>query len=404
MNKVNRRKFLASASVLPFSSSLRADFTPEGKLSQNPKELFDPWLEIDLNNISWNVQQIQKRVNNRPIMVVIKANAYGHGLVAVGNYLERQGVHSLAVGKVQEALLLRENSVRVPILNFGPYSQYNAEEIVKNNISQSVFTNDINYLASAAEKYNKKAKVHIKIDTGLGRVGIPYTQALSFIENVAAKPQIKIEGIFTALTEDEKFDKIQLERFLKICAETKKQNIDVGLKHAASSAALFSFPPAFLDLVRPGISIYGQYPNTIEYIAKKIDLKPAMSLKTRISFIKTLQPGESVSYHRKFVAKKETTVATLPIGYSDGFPHQIAEKGEVIIKGRRWPMIAAITSNHTTLNITGSKNIQIGDESVLFGSQGDVSISAEEVAAWAGSSVYKILIGMNPLLPRIYSS
>jgi alanine racemase len=404
LTRVNRRKFLASAGVLPFSPSFKTECSPPKRSLQHPQNLYDPWLEINLTHISWNVQQIRERVNNRPIMAVIKANAYGHGLVDVGTYLEKQGVHSLAVGKLQEALLLRKNGVQIPILNFGPYSQFDAEQIVHNNISQSVFTNDVNHLSSAAKKNGKQANVHIKIDTGLGRVGIPFDQALAFIENVAAKPQIKIEGVFTALTEDEKFDQIQLERFLQICGEAKKRHIDVGLKHEASSAAVFSFPPAFLDMVRPGISIYGQYPSTKEYKAKKIDLKPAMSLKTRISFIKTLQPGESVSYHREYMANKETTVATLPIGYSDGFAHQIAEKGESMVKGRRWPMIAAITSNHTTLQITGSRNIQIGDEVVLFGTQGDGSISAEEVAEWAGSSVYKVLIGMNPLLPRIYFS
>lgn len=402
MRGVSRREFLSFAGAIPFCAATENKIFLTSDFSQNPDDIIDPWLEINLRNISWNIKQIKDRVENRPIMAVIKANAYGHGLVATGKYLEKQGVHSLAVGKVQEALLLRENGVRIPILNFGPFSKTDAEKIVQNNISQSVFTNDVNFLAEAAQKFNKETKVHIKVDTGLGRVGIPYDQAFSFIQNIASKPQIKMEGIFTALTEDEQFDKVQLERFLQICTESQKQNIDLGLRHVASSASLFSFPPSFLDLVRPGISIYGQYPSTNEYKAKKIELKPAMSLKTKISFLKILKPGESVSYHRKFMAKKETSVATLPIGYSDGLPHQIAEKGEVVINGRRWPMIAAITSNHTTVNVTGGKDINIGDEVVLFGNQKNTSISVEEVAAWADSSVYKILIGMNPLLPRIY--
>jgi alanine racemase len=404
MSRVNRREFLSLASAFPFRAVNGNVLSPNSNQSQNPEDFIDPWLEINLSNISWNINQIKKRVENRPIMAVIKANAYGHGLIAVGKHLEKHGIHSLAVGKTQEALLLRENGVQIPILNFGPFSKTNADQIVKNNITQSVFTSDVDHLARAAQKYNITAKVHIKIDTGLGRVGIPHDQAFSFIQNVASKSQIKIAGVFTALTEDDQFDKIQLERFLQICAKAKKQNIDIGLKHVASSAALFTSPQSFLDLVRPGISIYGQYPSTKEYKAQKIKLKPAMSLKTRISFLKTLKPGESVSYHRMFMAKKETSVATLPIGYSDGFSHQILDKGEVLINGNRWPMIGSITSNHTTVNVTGDSDVKIGDEAVLFGNQEKSAISAEEVAKWAGSSVYKILIGMNPQLPRIYFS
>jgi len=155
-------------------------------------------------------------------------------------------------------------------------------------------------------------------------------------------------------------------------------------------------------MVRPGITIYGHYPSDKEYQARKIDLKPAMTLKTRVMYVKILRPGDSVSYHRKFTAQKETQVATLPIGYSDGYPHQVADRGEVIIWGRRHPIIAAVTANHTTVNVTGANDVKIGDEAVLIGKQGDGQITAEEVADWAGTSVYKIVIGMNPLLPRIY--
>jgi alanine racemase len=306
------------------------------------------------------------------------------------------------VGKVQEALQLRESGVKTSILNFGPFSNQDVEQLVRLNISQSVYADNVTFLADAAHKLHQKAKVHIKIDTGLGRVGVPYYQALSFIEKVAAMSDIAIEGIFTTFTEDEDFDKIQLERFLQVCDAAKEQGINVGLRHAASSAALLSFPQAHLDMVRPGITIYGHYPSDKEYQARKIDLKPAMTLKTRVMYVKILRPGDSVSYHRKFTAQKETQVATLPIGYSDGYPHQVADRGEVIIWGRRHPIIAAVTANHTTVNVTGANDVKIGDEAVLIGKQGDGQITAEEVADWAGTSVYKIVIGMNPLLPRIY--
>jgi alanine racemase len=407
MKNFDRREFLklagaaslgatvAGSEPLGHAASRAGRATPVGGAA-------DPWLEIDLKNMAWNLAQIRRRAGNRSVMAVIKANAYGHGLVETGRFLENQKIEFLAVGKFHEALQLRESGVKTPILNLGPFSQHEAEEIVQRNISQSVYTDDFTLLAESARKLKRQAKVHLKIDTGLGRVGVPHEQALAFVEKVAATSEIQIEGIFTPFTEDDEFDKIQLERLLEICGAAKQRGVSTGLRHAASSAAILSFPQAYVDMVRPGIAIYGQYPSTKEYRARQIDLRPAMSLKARVTYVKTLQPGESVSYHRAFVAQNETLVATLPIGYSDGYPSQAAGKAEILVRGRRWPTIALVTSNHATINVTGAEAIKIGDEAVIFGKQGESEISAEALAAWAGVSVYKILIGMNPLLPRIY--
>ena len=400
MSNFNRRNFFqlsgAAAAGLAVSGYEAVASIP----TNQPKNPTDPWLEIDLKNMGWNLNQIRKKVNNRPVMAVIKANAYGHGLVKVGKYLESQSVAFLAVGKFQEALSLRENEVKTPILNFGSFSNHEAAEMVRNNISQSIYTDDFKLLSAAARKQNKTAKVHIKMDTGLGRIGVPYYKALHFIEKVAVSDGIKIEGIFTPLTEDEEFDKAQLQRFLEVCESAKKKGIPLGLRHMASSAGVISSPETYLDMVRPGIAIYGQYPSTREYKARNIDLRPVMTLKTRVMYVKTLRPGDSVSYHKAFLAIEDTPVATLSIGYSDGYPNQAAGKAEVLLHGKRWPSVALVTSNHMTINISGSKDIKIGDEVVLFGKQGDNKIAAEELAAWAGTSVYKILIWMNPLLPR----
>jgi alanine racemase len=403
MKNFDRREFLKlagaaslGATVVGSANPSRADWVTTGEAAA------DPWLEIDLQNMAWNLAQIRRRAGNRPVMAVIKANAYGHGLVETGKFLEKQKIEFFAVGKFHEALQLRESGVKTPILNLGPFSRHEAEEIVRRNISQSIYTDDFMLLAEAARKLKRQAKVHLKIDTGLGRVGVPHGQALTFVEKVAANSAIQIEGIFTPFTEDDEFDRIQLERFLEVCGAAKQRGIAVGLRHAASSAAILSFPQAHLDMVRPGIAIYGQYPSVREYQARQIDLRPATSLKARVMYVKTLRPGDSVSYHRAFVAQEETQVATLPIGYSDGFPAQAAGKAEILVQGRRWPTIALVTSNHATINVTGAERIKIGDEAVIFGKQGGNEINAEELAAWAGVSVYKILIGMNPLLPKVY--
>ncbi len=412
MKNFDRREFLQLAGAaslgsavvgsapLGYPSSRAGWATPVGVTTDEAAA--DPWLEIDLKNMAWNLAQIRRRTDNRPVMAVIKANAYGHGLVAIGRFLEKHKIDFLAVGKFHEALQLRESGVKMPILNLGPFSQHEAADIVRQNISQSVYTDDFMLLAEAVRKLKRRAKVHLKIDTGLGRVGVPHGRALAFVEKVAANSEIQIEGIFTPFTEDDEFDRIQLERFLEVCVAAKQRGIAVGLRHAASSAGILSFPQSHLDMVRPGIAIYGQYPSVREYQARQIDLRPVMSLKARVMYVKTLQPGESVSYHRAFVAQQETQVATLPLGYSDGYPSQAAGKAEILVQGRRWPTIALVTSNHATINVTGAERIKIGDEAVIFGKQDENEINAEELAAWAGVSVYKILIGMNPLLPRVY--
>jgi len=406
MKKFNRRDFLKIAVATPLVVSplnkLGAMSFPQQPSGLNSNTSADPWLEINLNNMAWNIRQIKRHVNNRPVMAVIKANAYGHGLLEIARFLEKQNTDALAVGKTSEALQLRKGGVQTPLLNLGPFSLEEAEQIVRLHISQSVYTDNFNWLAEAAQAFNITAGVHIKIDTGLGRVGVPYYRALPFIEKIAATNGIRIAGIFTPFTEDDEFDQVQLTRFMEVCNAAEKKGIELGTKHTASSAAVLSFPESYLDLVRPGITIFGQYPSTKEYQARRIDLKPVMAMKSRIVYLKTLRPGDSISYHRAFTAKKETQIATIPTGYSDGYPYQVGSQGEVLIGGKRCPVIGLVTANHLTVDVSGLSNVELGDEVVLFGKQGDQEITVEEVAAWANTSVYKILIRMNPLLSRIY--
>ncbi|KPK89187.1 hypothetical protein AMJ80_10100 [bacterium SM23_31] len=404
MEKINRRNFIQLAGALPAGALFCA-----GKDQLNETETHDftkahdPWLEINLKNIEWNVSQIRKKVINTPVMAVIKGNAYGHGLSGVGKYLERINIDAVAVGKLQEAVELRNAGVKCPVLNFGPFGENDAELIIKNTISQSAYNDNVLALDTTAGKINKHANVHINVDTGLGRVGVPYHTAVPFIEKVSKLSNVKIEGIFTSFTEEKEFDKIQLQRFLEVCESAKSKGISTGVRHAASSAGILAFPEAYLDMVRPGIMIYGHYPSDEEYELRKIDLKPALSLKTRVSYIKTLRPGDSISYHRKFTAEKEETIATASLGYSDGFPVNITGKANVLLKGKKFPVFADITANHFYVNVTGEEDIKIGDEIVLIGNQGNNKITAEELAKAADKSVYKIVIRMNPLLPRVYS-
>ena len=361
----------------------------------------DPWIEVNLNHIELNIKKI-KEVVKVPLMAVIKANAYGHGLIEIGKFLEKKGVNWLMVGKLQEAIALRKSSVNCQILNFGPFSKLDCEEIINWNISQSVFTDEVENLNEIARKFRKKAKIHVHIDTGLGRVGIPYYKALKFIEKISSLSNIKIEGISTVLTEEYEFDREQIKRFQEVCSLAEKKGIFLGLKHVASSDAIFKHPRFYFDIVRPGITIYGYYPSDKTQKEDKLKLKPALKLKAKVIYIKELLPEESLSYHRKFIAKKKELIATIGTGYSDGYPFKTANKGYVIIKGEKYPIIASITANHMMVNLNYNKGIKIGDEVILINDEKESKCTAYEIGKWSNMSVYKVLISLNPLLPRKY--
>jgi len=359
-------------------------------------EQYDPWLEINTKNLEWNISEFQKIVGDTPIMAVVKCNAYGHGTVGVAKTLEKQGVRQFAVVKVQEAIALRESGIGGTILNFGPFSPFEAEQIISYNISQSVFSETVDTLEEAARKLGKPAKVHVKVDTGLSRVGIPYKHALSYIQKIAPMPDIIIEGVFTTLTQEDDFDLVQIERLKKVCDAAEKVGISVGVRHAASSDAVTKYSDSYLDMVRPGNCFYGFEPQL------NMNLKPVMSLKTRVIMVKKVSPGDTVSYHRRLKVEEEKLLAILPLGYADGYPFQAINKAEVLIRGRRWPLIVYMSANHATVDITGSEGIRVGDEVVLFGAQAGETVSIAEVAEWAKSSVYKVATGMSPFLPRIF--
>lgn len=400
--KVKRRDFLLLSGLSPIFLSKKGHELE--KLSFQAQKTtkfsrYDPWLELNLNYLDWNLNKLRKKVKVH-IMAVIKANGYGHGLLEIAQYLEKKAIDYLMVGKIEEALNLRESGIKSPLLNFGPFSSENAEAIIIHNISQSVFTPDINYLNSVALRLNKKAKVHLHIDTGLGRAGIPYYQTLPFIQMVSSMPGIKIEGVSTALTEDPDFDRLQLKRFLSLCYKIEKKGIPLGLKHAASSSGLLNLPSSWLDMVRPGITLYGYYPSEETQKKDSLSLKPVLQLKARIYFVKDLRPGDSVSYHRAYTAQKKEKIALLPLGYSDGYPFNVIGRASVLIRGQRFPLIGNVTANHTEILLDSAANIAPGEEVVFIGTQGKEKITAAEVASWAGVSTYKILLGLNPLLPK----
>jgi len=401
--KITRRDFLWISGLSSFLSVKKRDQKKKPPLitiRENIKRsIYDAWIELDLENMAWNLERIKRRTKV-DVMAVIKANGYGHGLIEVAQFLEKRGADYLMVGKLQEAFELRNSSIHCPLLNFGPFGSKDAQAIIRNNISQSVFTDEVEGFHHAALMLKKKAKVHIHIDTGMGRAGIPYYKALPFIENLSSLEGIEIDGISTTLTEDHDFDQEQMKRFLSVCYKTEKKGIVLDRKHAASSSGILTLPSSHLDVVRPGITLYGYYPSEKTQREDSLFLKPVLNLKTRVFVVKYLRPGDTVSYHRAYMAKKKEKMALLPLGYSDGYPSSALDKASVLIGGKRYPLIGTITANHMEVLLDRDAKVIPGDEAVLIGTQGKEKITAAEVGRWAGVSTYKILIGLNPLLPR----
>ena len=404
MSAMDRRRFLGlTAAGIPLAATVTgAEVSARGASEIPAEQRSGPWLEVDFGAIAWNVAQLRGLIGKRPIIGIIKCNAYGHGVVEVARFLEGAGIDALAVASAGDAIVLREAGISCPLLNLGPLSPAEAVEVVRLGISQSVYTPQFEELARIAAGLGKPARIQIKVDTGLGRVGVPYHNALDLIRHAAGLRQVEIEGIFTVMTEEAEFDREQLLRFGDLCETLRREGIRFGMRHAVSSAGIIDLPEGYLDAVRPGIALYGHYPSERAREERKIDLKPAMQLKAPVLYVKRLRPGDGVSYHRPFRAEREIFVATIGIGYSDGLPRQLVEGGEVLIGGKRRPLVAAVTSNHCSANLFDDGEVGVGDEAVLFGSQGGEEIPAEEVAALGGASIYSLLIGMNPRLNRRY--
>jgi len=405
MSESNRREFFrtaGAASVAAVCVGASGSCAAEPALPVEEFDIedqIDPWVELNLDNLASNVREVRRMVGTRPIMAVVKCNAYGHGAVEIATALQNQNeVNHFAVVKVREALLLRDAGIRGKILNMGPFNRREASELVQRNISQSVFSDAVEVLAEEAHALGKRAKVHICIDTGMGRVGVPHQAALSFIERVAAMPDIHVEGVFTAMTEDDDFNPVQIERIESICEAAREYGIDVGIRHAASSAEVDRYPYAHLDMVRPGNCLLGLEPER----QLNMDIKPTMSFKTRVVYVKQMIAGESISYHQAYKITRDTLIATLPCGYSDGYPAVVANKADVLIRGQRHRLVGPITANHMMVDVTGHDDVAIGDEVVLWGSQGEESITTVELENLApeGTNTYRMATRTRAYLPR----
>jgi alanine racemase len=395
MTTVSRRRFLATATLAGAAGLVR----PRGARAQAPKSL-DPWIDINGANLAHNVRQVSQRAGGRPILAVVKNNAYGIGLSHAARLLEPLApIHGLAVVKMQEAIALRDAGVKKPVLLMGPVGESNLDEVVARGISPMVYTDVGRVLDRVSTARQRTIGLHVCVDTGIGRVGVPHPRAAALIRDLAARKSVRIDGIMMTFAEDPALDLEQIRRFEALCAGLEQDKISLGRKHAASSFGLFEHPAAFYDMVRPGMALYGVYSEQEFRSSSALSLRPAMALRAPVAYVKQLRAGESAGYSRAYIAKEDVWIATLPVGHADGWPRAAAKGARVRIGGQRYPVIASVSASHTIVEIGREPRVNMGDIATFWDWQ-DGS-RPEDVSAECGASVYDLTMHLNPLLPRI---
>ncbi len=360
---------------------------------------------IDLKAIDYNMRQIKRRVGNVKVMAVVKANAYGHGDVQVARVVLNAGAEWLGVAIAEEGITLRAFFPEVPILAFVPAIIDQLPLYVEYGIDSTLCTFEVaDALDALAGVLQKKASVHIKVDTGMGRVGVPWEEAAEFYRHVARLPNIVIRGIYTHFSRADEADKtyarLQLDRFNHVLDILQKNGYSIPLRHCANSGAILDMKESYFDMVRPGITIYGYYPSND--VGRTIELKPALSLYSRINYMKKVSPGTPLSYGGKYVVQKETRIASVTIGYGDGYSRLLSGKTDALIGGQRYPVVGLICMDQILVNVGMEASVQLGDRVTLIGSDGDKSITAWSVAETLGTIPYEVFCQISPRVPRIY--
>lgn len=367
------------------------------------------WAEIDLRALAGNVREIRRVTNeNAQVMAVVKANGYGHGVEPVSRVALQNGASWIGVALLQEAVLLREKGISAPILILGYTPVDDIAEVIRHDINQTVFTwDDAIAIASMANHLGKKAKIHVKIDTGMGRLGFKFAQeTLDIIYRLAHLPGLEVEGVYThfatADEEDKTYAQEQYGRFQQLLKQLAALHVFIRWRHCANSAALLDLPFTHLDLVRPGIAIYGLYPSS-HVCRDLVKLTPVMSLKAKVAFVKEVPERFSISYGRSYYTRERTRIATVPLGYGDGYSRLLSNRGQVLIRGRRAPVVGSVCMDQLMVDVGHIPGVQQGDEVVLLGSQGtEEMITVDELAGCLGTINHEVLCMISERVPRVY--
>ena len=361
---------------------------------------YSSWIEIDLDAITHNIKQVCERTENRPIIPCVKSNAYGHGVVPIVAYMQEQGIEMVLVAKLYEAMQLREAGLDVGIVSIDPlFSDESFAKVVEHDITQTIYQPEsARRLNEAAEKQGKVTPVWVKIDSGLGRVGVRWSEAVDYIKMVSEYPYLKLTGMFSTMSEADELDRKQVQRMLDIEKQCKEIGIDVGVKSIASSNAVFHKSYTYLDATRPGLMLMGFYPEDDD-TGQGITLKQSLCWKARIEHVKWVEEGEALTYSRRFVAPKRMKVGTVHIGYYDGFPRGLTKKGKVRVGDQIKDVLGTVSVNHFLIDLTDT-DCGVGDVVEAISREGENS--ALNVANLAGIMTYSLGNGLHMLIPRVY--
>ncbi len=360
------------------------------------------WAEVDLDAVEHNIREIRRHIGSHAqIMAVVKANAYGHGAVPVARAALLAGASQLGVACVDEGVQLRGAGIDAPVVVLGYVPPWEADAAVGYGLSPSVTTQDTALaLERAAAKAGKNVGVHVKVDTGMARLGLLPTDVPDFVRLLATLPHLTLVGLYTHFASADEADKSFTRQQFRAFMEVSRRIESPALRHVANSAAVSDLAEMALDMVRPGIAIYGCYPST--EVTHNLNLRPALSLKSRIVRIASLAPGETVSYGRTWRAKRPSRIALVPCGYADGVPRLLSNKGSVLVRGQRAAIAGRVCMDHLMVDVTGIPDAAMHDEVVLIGRQGAEVIPVEEVAKIARTINYEVLCAITPRVPRCH--
>lgn len=371
------------------------------------KDVRPAFAEINLDNLEYNVNNIKKLSGKSEMIGVVKADAYGHGAIEVAETILKNGVTRLAVAVITEAVELRKAGIKVPIMILG-YTPLNfAQDIIDYDIQPTVFSYDYaSKLSSIAKDQNKKVRIHIALDTGMGRIGfLPCEDSVNAVYEISKLIGIEIEGLFshfsTADESDKTYSQQQYKKYKWFSEELHKKGVSIKVRDLSNSAAITDLPETHFDAVRPGIILYGYYPSR-EVEMDKLPLKHVMTLKANIVHIKKLKKGEYISYGRKFKCERDSIIATLPIGYADGYTRRLGKDAKVIINDSFAPVVGRICMDQCMVDITDIENVKVGDEVILMGKSEHCSMDAEDIANILGTISYEVLCMISKRIPRIY--
>ena len=377
------------------------------------------WAEVNLDAYAHNIREL-RRISRPParLMAVVKANGYGHGSVEVAREALQNGAQYLGVARIDEAIPLRQAGLEVPILIFGYTPPDLAPLLIDYELTQTVYSlSTASALSEQATRKGKKIIIHLKVDSGMGRLGfllaatndtrddIATRNSVRAIETISRLPGLTVEGIFThfatADSAEKSYANMQLDRFMDLLTRLQKQGLEPPIRHAANSGALIDMPNSHLDMVRPGIATYGLHPSA-EVNKSRVDLRPVMSLKSRVIHLKRVPPGFNISYGITFQTKNHTTIATVPVGYADGFNRLLSSRGHMLVHGQRVPIVGRVCMDLTMLDVGEVSGVALEDEVVVFGEQGKGAVTADEIASSLDTINYEIVSTITARVPRIY--